>query len=125
MKILVVEDSRFVQQLIRKSIEDNMPGCEVVTASDGEAGYALFQEMKPDVITTDLLMPKVSGQELLRKIRKDDKETKVIVISADVQKATKDELEELGISGFLNKPVAGDKVNALIKLIKEAHHVVE
>jgi two-component system chemotaxis response regulator CheY len=122
MKVLIVEDSMFVQNVIRKMISDNIPGCEIMTAGDGEKGYSLYKEFKPDIMTTDLLMPILSGQELLRKIREDDRETKVIVISADVQKATRDEVEELGIVGFLNKPVTGDKANLLIRLIQEAQH---
>lgn len=122
MKILIVEDSIFVQNIIRKMIQDHVPDCDIATANNGETGYNLYQEYKPDIVTTDLLMPGVSGQELLRKIRENDKTTKVIVISADVQKATREEVEQLGIVGFLNKPVTGDKVDMLIRLIREAHH---
>ncbi|MFC0215419.1 response regulator transcription factor [Paenibacillus chartarius] len=122
MKVLIVEDSVFVQNVIRKAIIDQFPGCEVMTAGDGEKGYALYQEFQPDIMTTDLLMPNVTGQELVRRIRENDKTTRIIVISADVQKATKDEVEELGIVGFLNKPVTGDKVELLAKLIREAPH---
>ncbi|WP_209123501.1 response regulator transcription factor [Alkalihalobacillus sp. BA299] len=123
MKILVVEDSLFVQNVIRKVILENIEGCEVITANDGKKGYKLFLEQKPDMVTTDLLMPVVSGQELVRKVREQDHETKIIVISADVQKATRDEVEELGVAGFINKPVTGEKAELLIKLIKEAQNV--
>ncbi len=125
MKILIVEDSMFVRNVIRKVILENIPDCEVLTANDGENGFNLYQEHKPDLITSDLLMPNLSGQEMLKKIREIDNETKVIVISADVQKATRDEIEELGISGFINKPVTGDKVDLLMNLIKEAQLNVE
>ncbi|MEC1719029.1 response regulator transcription factor [Schinkia azotoformans] len=118
MKILIVEDSMFVRNVIKKVILENIPNCEVLTANDGESGFNLYQEYKPDLITTDLLMPNLSGQDLLKKIREIDKETKVIVISADVQKATRDEIEELGILGFINKPVTGEKADLLINLIK-------
>lgn len=121
MKILIVEDSIFVRNIIQKVILENIENCEVITANDGEKGFDLYLEHKPDLITTDLLMPILSGQEMLRKIREKDNATKVIVISADVQKATRDEIEELGVVGFINKPVTGEKVDLLIKLIQEAN----
>lgn len=123
MKLLIVEDSRFVQNVIRKTILGNFPSFEVMTASDGEIGYNKYLEHKPNLITTDLLMPNVSGQEMLKKIRENDPDTNIIVISADVQTTTRDEVEELGITGFISKPVTGERANSLIKLIKEALHV--
>lgn len=123
MKILIVEDSMFVRNVIRKVILEHIPDCEVITATDGENGFNLYLEHRPDLITTDLLMPILSGQEMLKKIREIDNETRVIVISADVQKATRDEIEEHGVVGFINKPVTGEKVDMLINLIKEAQNV--
>lgn len=119
MKILIVEDSLFVQNIIRKIILDHFPDCEVITANNGEKGYSQYMEYKPDLITTDLLMPVIGGQEMLKKIRENDSKTLIIVISADVQTAIRDEVEELGIVEFINKPVTGEKVDLLIKLIKE------
>ena len=122
MKILIVEDSKFVQNMTRRVVTDHYPDAEVMTANNGEIGYELYEEHRPDLILTDLLMPGLSGQELLQKIRDADADTKVIVISADVQKATRDEIEQLGIQGFVNKPVTGEKAELLVRLIAEARH---
>ncbi|HZG84259.1 response regulator [Paenibacillus sp.] len=122
MKILIVEDSMFVQNMTRRVVTDHYPDVEVIVASNGETGYRLYEEHRPDLILTDLLMPGLSGQELLQKIRETDADTKVIVISADVQKATRDEIEQLGIQGFVNKPVTGEKAELLVRLIAEARH---
>lgn len=123
MKILIVEDSLFVQSVLRKVLYENFPECEILTAQDGKRGYLLYREQKPDVITTDLLMPIWNGQEMLTKIRAMDTKTPVIVISADVQKATKEEVYNLGIVGFINKPITSENSNLLIELIKEAFNV--
>ncbi|WP_340017208.1 response regulator [Paenibacillus sp. FSL K6-1318] len=122
MKVLIVEDSIFVQKLLRKLIVDHIPECEIQIASNGEQGYNLFQEFRPDFITTDLLMPGLNGQEMLRMIRETDSEVKIIILSADIQKTTRDEVENLGISGFLNKPLTAEKANTLIQLIQAAYH---
>ncbi|PQP81494.1 response regulator [Paenibacillus sp. PCH8] len=122
MKVLIVEDSIFVQKLLQKLIMDHFPECEIQVANNGELGYSLYQEFKPDLITTDLLMPGLNGQEMLRMIREIDREVQIIILSADIQKATREEVEKLEISGFINKPLTVDKANTLIQLIQVAAH---
>ncbi len=122
MKVLIVEDSIFVQKLLTKLIVDHIPGCEIQIANNGEQGYNLFTEFQPDLITTDLLMPGLNGQEMLRMIRETDSHVKIIILSADIQKTTRDEVELLGISGFLNKPLTAEKATTMIQLIQAAYH---
>ncbi|WP_145325973.1 response regulator transcription factor [Paenibacillus xylanexedens] len=122
MKVLIVEDSIFVQKLLRKLIVDHFPECEIQIANNGEQGYNLFQEFKPDFITTDLLMPDLNGQEMLRMIREVDSKVKIIILSADIQKTTREEVESLGVSGFLNKPLTAEKATTLIQMIRTAHY---
>jgi len=122
MKVLIVEDSIFVQKLLTKLIVDHIPECEIQIANNGEQGYNLFKEFQPDFITTDLLMPGLNGQEMLRMIRETDRNVKIIILSADIQKTTRDEVEMLGISGFLNKPLTAEKATTMIQLIQAAYH---
>ncbi|WP_339261196.1 response regulator [Paenibacillus sp. FSL R5-0713] len=122
MKVLIVEDSIFVQKLVRKLIMDHITDCEIQIASNGEQGYNLYQAFKPDLIITDLLMPGLNGQEMLRMIREIDRDVHIIILSADIQKATREEVESLGISGFLNKPLTVDKANTLVELIRVTNH---
>ena len=122
MKVLIVEDSIFVQKLLTKLIVDHIPECEIQIANNGEQGYNLFKEFQPDFITTDLLMPGLNGQEMLRMIRETDSNVKIIILSADIQKTTRDEVEMLGISVFLNKPLTAEKATTMIQLIQAAYH---
>ncbi|MFL0374340.1 response regulator [Paenibacillus amylolyticus] len=122
MKVLIVEDSIFVQKLLTKLIVDHIPACEIQIANNGEQGYNLFKEFQPDFITTDLLMPGLNGQEMLQMIRETDSNVKIIILSADIQKTTRDEVEMLGISGFLNKPLTAEKATTMIQLIQAAYH---
>ncbi|WP_026081078.1 response regulator [Paenibacillus sp. PAMC 26794] len=122
MKVLIVEDSIFVQKLLTKLIVDHIPECEIQIANNGEQGYNLFKDFQPHFITTDLLMPGLNGQEMLRMIRETDSNVKIIILSADIQKTTRDEVEMLGISGFLNKPLTAEKATTMIQLIQAAYH---
>ncbi|MBU5351617.1 response regulator transcription factor [Paenibacillus silvae] len=122
MKVLIVEDSIFVQKMMSKLIGDHIPNCEIQTATNGEDGFRLYQEFEPDIITTDLLMPGLNGQDMLRMIREMDQDVKIIILSADIQKATREEVEQLGVSGFLNKPLTAEKASTLLQMIQVAYH---
>ncbi|MDD3022993.1 MAG: response regulator, partial [Syntrophomonadaceae bacterium] len=88
MKILIVDDSQLVKKLLLKVIKDYLPDVLVFLANNGEEGFQIYQEEKPDYVLTDLLMPKMNGQELLRLIKDSEYKAKVIVMSADIQKST-------------------------------------
>ena len=78
-KILVVEDEFGLQETLRNIFL--MEGYDTRIAVDGDNGYLLYQQFKPDIILTDVVMPKMNGINLVRKIRKDCPEIKVIYMS--------------------------------------------
>lgn len=82
-------------------------------------GYAAYQEYKPNVIITDLLMPQMSGRDLVEKIRRNDLNTRIIVLTADIQKTTREELLGLGISAYINKPLNEEKMAYLFSFLRE------
>ncbi|MDR3542533.1 MAG: response regulator [Desulfosporosinus sp.] len=119
MKILVVDDSNFVRSLVGKTLQINFPNLNLLMACNGIEGYNLYRSEKPDLIVTDLLMPEMNGWELLKLVREEDLSVKVIVFSADVQKANQDDIEKFGITAFLHKPFNKEKSEQLINIIKE------
>jgi len=119
MKILLVDDSNFIRSLVGKTLQTNIPNLELLVASDGIEGYNLYRSEKPDLIVMDLLMPEMNGWELLKLIREVDLGVKIVVFSADVQKATRDEIETFGITAFIHKPFNKEKAEQLINLVKE------
>lgn len=119
MKILVVDDSSFIKSLITKTLQNNFPTLELLMASNGREGYSLYRTQRPDLIITDLLMPEMNGWELLKLIREEDNQVKMVVFSADVQKATQEEIEKFGITAFIHKPFNNEKAEQLIKIVKE------
>ncbi len=66
----------------------------------------------------DLLMPNVSGQQLIKLIKEYDKNSNIFVISADVQKNVREEIESYGVIQFINKPFTDEKVKLVTKIIK-------
>jgi len=119
MNILLVDDSNFVRQFIKKYLLQINPSLEFKLAGTGEEGFNFFLEKKPDLIITDLLMPGMGGEAFVKSVREIDKDIKIIVLSADVQKSVKEELKELNVTAFLNKPVTLDNVNIIFDLIEE------
>jgi len=103
-KILIVEDNATSAELIRLwLIASNY---EVTIARDGLEGLGKVQEIKPDLILSDVLMPKMTGYQMVEKIRSLDRDVKnvpVIVISA--KQSMKDRFDSSAIFCFMSKPI--------------------
>lgn len=117
MKLLIVDDSMFSRQYLQKELSKFDIPLEFLHASSGESGLDVYMAEKPDFIITDLLMPGMGGQAVIKCIRETDSACKIIVLSSDIQKAVRAEVEALGISAFINKPLNEEKLATLISLI--------
>ncbi|PHM16781.1 MAG: DNA-binding response regulator [Sulfuricurvum sp. PD_MW2] len=103
MSVLIVEDDIQSAQHLYESMEKLF--FEVSLAHDGEKGLELFYEKKPDLLLVDIMMPKMSGFELIRTIRQHDKDIRIVVVTAH---STKDFLMEaipLKLEKYLVKPI--------------------
>lgn len=117
MRILIVDDSVFAQQFTKKEIVKKYPDAEILTACSGEQGFEVFQVSKPDFVITDLLMPGIGGKAMVEKIRSTGIDCKIIVLSSDIQKTVREEMEQLGILFFVNKPLTGERTQFLTDLL--------
>lgn len=122
MKILIVDDSRFQKNYLVKMFQIYFPEGEILTADNGIEAFEIFKKERPAFVLTDLLMPERSGQDLLRLIKEYDSQSNVIVITADVQKSTREEVHQMGALAFFNKPLNNENILELINLIKETAH---
>ncbi len=118
MKILVADDSFFIRNVVVKKLKDEFPAAEIIPCTNGKEAYEKFVSLKPDVMLTDLLMPEMTGEELLKRLKSEGYDAKAIVVSADVQSRTRDEIKALGVLEFINKPVTPDKLETVINLIR-------
>lgn len=111
--ILIVDDEFGVRESLRQLLKAYY---EISTAPDGEAALKIVKERKIHLITLDLNMPKLSGIDTLREIRKIDGEVPVVIITG--YGTQKDEREALlhGVNHFISKPF---DTNKLITIIDE------
>ncbi|MBO4750059.1 MAG: response regulator [Lachnospiraceae bacterium] len=118
IKIMIVDDSRTSKRILRNLLESQ--GYEVVAeASDGEEGYVKYQEVKPDLVTMDITMPKMDGIESLTLIKKFDPDAKVVMITAAGQKEKMVEALKRGADEFITKPFDPEEVSSIIKRLTQ------
>ncbi len=108
MKVLIVDDSSFARRTLEKFLKKNFPNIVITLACNGRAGCIAFAREKPDIIFTDLLMPEMVGQEMIKQIREIDEQVPIFVLTADIQQVTKFELIQYGITAFINKPLTSE-----------------
>jgi DNA-binding response OmpR family regulator len=102
-KIAIIEDDLAIAQMYRLKFEAE--GDKVQIAENGRLGLALVEEMEPDIVLLDLMMPEMNGDEMLEKMRATDwgKNTKVIVLTNVGEQEAPENLKELHISDFIVK----------------------
>jgi DNA-binding response OmpR family regulator len=102
-KIAIIEDDLAIAQMYRLKFEAE--GDRVQIAENGRLGLALVEDMEPDIVLLDLMMPEMNGDEMLEKMRATDwgKNTKVIVLTNVGEQEAPEKLKELHISGFIVK----------------------
>ncbi len=108
-KILVVDDDRVTLSMLQMILSKG--GFKVLTAIDGERGYERAKDTNPDLVISDILIPKVDGLELCRRVKQDPalSLTKVILMTGVYKGATfKVEAKKAGAEDFVEKPFNRD-----------------
>ena len=111
-KILVVDDEPQITRVLRTSLSTH--GYDVTVANDGEAALLTFQELKPDLVITDLSMPKMTGIELCENIR-DFSQAPIIVLSVRGEDKNKIEALDKGADDYVTKPFSINELLARIR----------
>jgi DNA-binding response OmpR family regulator len=113
-KVLVVEDDKDFLSILKIKFADE--GIFIVSAEDGEEGISVAEKEKPNLILADILMPKINGIEMIKKIRESDENVSVIFLT-NIQDAdyTKD-IEELGGAEYLIKSEL--RINDIVEKVK-------
>jgi DNA-binding response OmpR family regulator len=116
-KIIIVEDDLAISQMYRIKFEAD--GYEVKTAANGKLGLKLVEEMKPDIILLDLMMPEMTGSDMLAELRKNlwAKNIKVIVLTNVSQDEALLSLNNQHIDGFIIK--AQYTPSQVVEIVKE------
>jgi CheY-like chemotaxis protein len=119
-RILLVEDDRFLRRACEVSLRQR--GYVVTTAVDGEEALRKVGAERPDLILLDLLMPKMTGTEVLKALRaeKATREIRVLILSNSSREQDIEEINALGVSGYfvkadLSLQTLGDMVARLLE----------
>lgn len=116
--VLIVDDSRTSRKMLREILEKGHH--EIIgEALNGEEGYLKYKELKPDLVTMDITMPKMDGIESLSLIKKIDENSKVVMITAAGQKEKMVEAVKRGADEFITKPFDEDDILEAINKIME------
>ena len=103
-KIMVVDDSRVTEIQIRKLLEDT--DFEVAAyCENGEDAIARYDEVQPDLVTMDIIMPGIDGLETAQVILEEHPEARIVMVSSLAYDDTIDEADCIGAKGFLYKPL--------------------
>ncbi len=116
-KVAIVEDDAAISQMYRIKFEAE--GYTVETAENGKLGLALAEEMRPDIILLDLMMPIMTGEEMLAKLRKAawGKNIKVIILTNRGEQEIPPEVRTLGVDAVILKAAMTPRqVAELVKL---------
>ncbi|RYE22236.1 MAG: response regulator [Sphingobacteriales bacterium] len=112
-RVLVVDDSFYMRTMLKNMLTD--AGYNIVgEASDGESAIRMAQETNPDLITLDLILPDNTGLDVLKGIKKDNPNMKVIIVSAVGQEAIVNEAISSGARAYIVKPFAEEKVLEIV-----------
>ena len=102
-RIAIIEDDQAISQMYRMKFEAE--GYDVETAENGKLGLALAEDMKPDIMLVDLMMPEMNGDEMLEKLRATDwgKQIKVIVLTNMGEQEAPEIIKSLNVRRFIVK----------------------
>jgi DNA-binding response OmpR family regulator len=115
--VLVADDDPDILQLVTFQME--RAGYQVVRAADGEEALRLARELEPDLAVLDVMMPKLTGYDVTRKLREEDatRDIPVILLTARVQEADVEEGFEAGADDYLTKPFSPQELLERVEAI--------
>jgi DNA-binding response OmpR family regulator len=117
-KIVIVEDNFALAEIYKTRLE--IIGYQVFVAHDGEEGLTIIEQEKPDLVLLDLMVPRVAGDEILRRMRASDwgKDIRVFIISNLNEEQAPAGLREYGIEGYAIKAnLSNDDIDKLVDKI--------
>lgn len=118
---MLVEDDEVLGFIIKEGME-LIGNYEVVWVNNGEKGLEAFASFKPDIIVSDIEMPKMSGLEFVQRVREIDDEIPIILETCVSSSKTILEAYSLGIDNYIKKPFLPDELDAYIQsLLKRLH----
>lgn len=116
MKVLIIDDEQAILKMYASPFET--AGDEVITALEGETGFKFAEEQTPDVILLDIIMPRINGLDVLKKLKENSatKNIPVILLTNLPEETSIEKTKELGAAGYLVK--AQTEPNKVVEIVK-------
>lgn len=114
-KILIVDDEQSIRTLLDYNLKKD--GYETIIAADGEEALELADQEEPDLILLDLMLPKIDGIEVCKRLRKQHIHIPIIMLTAKSEELDKILGLEIGADDYMTKPFSPREVNARVKAV--------
>jgi len=111
--VLIVDDEKNIVDILSFNLKKE--GFETIAAYDGESALASFSANRPDIILLDVMLPRLDGFEVCRRIRKSDKTTPIIMLTAREEETDKVLGLDLGADDYITKPFSIRELQARVK----------
>ncbi len=111
-KVLIVDDEKSIRTTLSEFVKED--GHDVWTAENATDGLRIVSEVAPDVVVTDIVLPRIDGITLLRKIHEESPEIQVVVITGEPTVDTAAEAVRQGAFDYLAKPITGGEIRATV-----------
>jgi len=126
LNILIVDDSPVMRVFLRKVVQlTGLAVGEYCEVGDGEAALKLLHEQWVDLVLTDINMPRMNGEELVRQLELDEmlRDIPVIVVSTDASPERISRMMKLGAKGYISKPFVPETLRDEVEKILGVQHV--
>lgn len=125
-RILVIDDKMIITIIIKKILRE-VPEYEVYTITDSSKAFMEIDRLQPDVVISDINMPKVTGIEIAQQMKSKDKYSKIklIIVSSDYRQEIIDKLDEIGVETFVKKPFQKDEFLQIIKNLFDMDEIIK
>jgi DNA-binding response OmpR family regulator len=114
-RILIVDDEPAILHGLADNLKRDLH--EVLTAADGDTGYRIIKEKKPDLVILDLMLPKLSGYEVCRKMRAEGLETLILMLTARGEETDRVVGLDLGADDYVTKPFSVRELLARVRAL--------
>ena len=111
INIAIIDDHKMVREGLRQLLEFEGDINVIAEAGDGEEGYEVIKNKKPDVVLLDINMPKMNGLELLKKVRSENDSTRILILTIHNEVEYLKKAVEIGVNGYVLK----DSESAVLK----------
>jgi len=116
-RVLIVEDEQAIADLVSQALRRH--GFETKIAGDGDEALSLIFDLKPDIVILDLMLPKMDGWEVCRRVKNDPETSHIPILMLTARRSDRDAVEglELGADDYMRKPFSCDELSARVRAL--------